>query len=419
MNALFVLYRKGFYFSLGLFVIDHIEESAVLDNGKTAAWETLLPWLKLYFTPSLGPVRIARLVEHFGSAKAVFTTRTALLRQSLPANIVDALSGIDSNNGIQKKMNAVRDWLNATDHHYVLCPDSDHYPAVLRQLPDYPPILFASGNIKLLQTPMLAIVGSRRPTAQGNMMAEKIAFELAQYGLTIVSGLAAGIDTRAHRGGLSATKSSVAVIGTGIDKVYPAINQSLSCQMEAEGLLVSEFPLGTPPAASNFPKRNRIISGLALGVLVVEAAEKSGSLITARLALEQGREVFAMPGAINNYQTKGCHWLIREGAVLVWEASQILEELKLPLKQWITNDNSIKPASAELSEENQIDIAIKQVACPVQRNLLQSMGSESWHMDELLLNMSVSQEELITALVLLEINGMVMLDSCGYRRILG
>lgn len=389
-----------------------------MKNLKTEEWEILLPWLKFYFTEGLGCLRIARIVEYFGSASTIFTAAPGLLQKHLPARIANAIAAIDNNDKIQQKITQTCNWLNAGEHHYILCPDSEHYPDILRQLPDYPPVLFASGNINLLQTPMLAIVGSRRPTLQGKTIAEKISFELAKCGLTIVSGLAAGVDACAHYGALNATKSTVAVIGTGIDKVYPLANLQLTRQMKKQGLIISEFPLGTPPAASNFPKRNRIISGLSLGVLVVEAAERSGSLITARLALEQGRDVFAIPGAINNLQSKGCHRLIRDGAVLVYEASQIVAELKLPIERWIiTEDNKNTTSSAEVSKNCVDDDIIRHIDCPVQRNLLQALGSESWHADELMLNMTISQEELMSALTLLEINGMVTLGSYGYSRI--
>ncbi|MCY4330711.1 MAG: DNA-processing protein DprA, partial [Endozoicomonadaceae bacterium] len=216
-----------------------------------------------------------------------------------------------------------------------------------------------------------------------------------------------------------ATKSTIAVLGTGIDRVYPAVNRQLTYQIEKQGLLISELPLGTSPVAGNFPKRNRIISGLSLGVLVVEATEKSGSLITARLALEQGREVFAMPGAANNIQAKGCHRLIRDGAALICEASHIMQELKPFIKQWLDeeeNKNVQSVLDKPVTENHSQDNVIQQITCPVQRDILQVLGSESWHTDELLLHMDIVQEVLMTALTLLEINGIIVTDAYGYRR---
>jgi DNA processing protein len=220
-------------------------------------------------------------------------------------------------------------WLEQPGHRLLTLADAA-YPPLLLQTPDPPVILYATGRSELLLQPALAVVGSRSPTPRGAADAEAFAAVLSDAGLTIVSGLAFGIDAAAHRGGLRGTGSSVAVVGTGLDRVYPARHRDLAHELALRGALVSEFALGTPPVAANFPRRNRILSGLARGCLVVEAALRSGSLITARQALEQGREVFAVPGSIHSPLSKGCHWLIKQGGKLVESAQDVLEELRLP-----------------------------------------------------------------------------------------
>jgi DNA processing protein len=203
--------------------------------------------------------------------------------------------------------------------------DAD-YPQLLLQIPDPPPLLYVKGNCSLLNRFALAVVGSRNATAQGIANAQEFARSLSDAGITIVSGLALGVDAAAHHGGLAGAASSIAVVGTGLDIVYPARNRALAHALAERGALISEFPLGTPALASNFPRRNRVISGISRGCLVVEAALQSGSLITARLANEQGREVFALPGSIHSPLAKGCHRLIKQGAKLVDDANDILEE---------------------------------------------------------------------------------------------
>jgi DNA processing protein len=211
--------------------------------------------------------------------------------------------------------------------HLAVAIDSPLYPPLLARLDDAPPVLFVDGDVAVLGEPQLAIVGSRNPTAAGRDTAFDFAAELARAGLTITSGLAAGIDTAAHEGALAAGGRTVAVCGTGLDITYPPANQALARRIAAAGAVVSEFPAGTPPRPENFPRRNRVLSGLALGVLVIEAAQRSGSLITARLAGEQGREVFAVPGSIHNPLARGCHRLIRDGAKLVESVADVLAEL--------------------------------------------------------------------------------------------
>ncbi|HXF47114.1 MAG TPA: DNA-processing protein DprA, partial [Burkholderiaceae bacterium] len=258
----------------------------------------------------------------------------AALARIVPEPLARALAA-PTDAALDAAIGAAQAWLAAAPHRFLLTLADADYPTALLASADPPPVLFGEGRRELLATPLLAIVGSRSCTRQGEATASAFAQALAHAGLTIVSGLAAGIDAAAHRGALRAAEegapaATIAVVGTGADVVYPAGNRALTEQIRSGGLLLSEFALGTPPLAHNFPRRNRIIAALARGVLVVEAALRSGSLITARLAAELGREVFAIPGSIHSPTAKGCHRLIKEGAKLVESAADILDELRLP-----------------------------------------------------------------------------------------
>ncbi len=281
-------------------------------------------WLRLAMIPGLGNVTLRRLLTEFGAPENVLTARHGELRHFVSAKIATLI--LDGGNS--KVADETLAWIGEPGNHVVTLGDPD-YPQLLLQTADPPPLLFVKGRPELLNRPSLAIVGSRNATAQGMDNAAEFARALSGAGLTIVSGLALGIDTAAHRGGLAGLGSSFALVGTGLDVVYPARNKALAHELAANGALVSEFPLGTPPLANNFPRRNRLISGMSLGCLVVEAALQSGSLITARFANEQGREVFALPGSIHSPLAKGCHALIKQGAKLVDDANDILDELKI------------------------------------------------------------------------------------------
>ena len=281
-------------------------------------------WLRLTLTPGLGNVSLRALLTEFGTPEQVLAARPAELRKFTGAEVVTLIAGGGNVPGAQQALA----WLVEPTNHLVTLGDVD-YPQLLLQTADPPPLLYVKGRLDLLNRPSLAIVGSRNATAQGMENATDFARALSEAGITIVSGLALGIDAAAHRGGLAGSGSSLALVGTGLDIVYPARNKALAHELAAKGTLVSEYPLATPPLANNFPRRNRLISGMSLGCLVVEAALQSGSLITARFANEQGREVFALPGSIHSPVAKGCHALIKQGAKLVDDANDILEELKL------------------------------------------------------------------------------------------
>ena len=293
----------------------------------------LADWLRLMRVPGLGDTAIRRLLTVFGLPDRVFAATRGELMSVVDLARASAISAARGDLAIGLAVGQALAWADAPGNAILTLADSA-YPRHLLTVADPPPVLFFKGRLELLLRPALAIVGSRNATAQGLANAEGFARALSAAGFTIVSGQALGIDTAAHRGALDAAVSTIgaagstiAVIGTGADIVYPARNRDLAHAIAAGGLIVSEFPLGTPALAANFPRRNRIISGLARGVLVVEAALRSGSLITARLAGEQGRDVFAIPGSIHSPLSKGCHVLIKQGAKLVDSAADIIEEL--------------------------------------------------------------------------------------------
>ncbi len=283
---------------------------------------TLASWLTLSQIPCLGNEGQRKLLQTFGSPEAVFLASSAELNRIVKPSITSSiLQGFD-----EAALAATETWLSDSHNRILTIADAD-YPQALLNITDPPLLLYTKGRTELLNIPALAIVGSRNASPQGLRNAEAFALAASDAGLCIVSGMAHGIDAAAHLGGLGGKSSSIAIVGTGLDKVYPSAHRELAHRLAQDGLLVSEFPLGTPPLPANFPRRNRIISGLSLGCLVVEASLQSGSLITARMALEQGREIFAIPGSIHSPQSKGCHALIKQGAKLVESAQDILEEL--------------------------------------------------------------------------------------------
>ena len=280
-------------------------------------------WLRLSLLHGLGHQSLRKLLVALGTPAGILGAAQRELCAVVPEKMALAIR----NGGAEASALAeVEQWLAAPANHVITLADHD-YPQALLETPDPPPLLYVKGRLDLLNRPGFAIVGSRNATAQGLGNAEAFATTLSNAGLTIISGLALGVDAAAHRGGLSGKSSTIAVVGTGLDIVYPARNRELAHHVAEQGTLISEFALGTPALAANFPRRNRLISGLAKGCLVVEAAVSSGSLITARLATDQGREVFAIPGSIHSPLAKGCHALIKQGAKLVESAQDVLEEL--------------------------------------------------------------------------------------------
>jgi len=294
------------------------------DNHLLAGYvdESLKAWLSLSLIQGLGGEGARHLLKEFGSPEAVLAASVNSLRSFVKPDVASAIG-----KGIRDDaLTPTLIWLEDMQNHVITLGDSD-YPQALLNISDPPLLLYVKGRLDLLNASALAIVGSRHATPQGISNAEEFANLLSDAGLCIISGMAHGIDAAAHRGALRGQGSSIAVVGTGLDKVYPAANRDLAHTLAKQGAIISEFPLGTPPVGTNFPRRNRLISGMSIGCLVVEASQQSGSLITARQAMEQGRDVFAIPGSIHSPQSRGCHKLIKQGAKLVETAQDILEEL--------------------------------------------------------------------------------------------
>jgi DNA processing protein len=367
--------------------------------------EEIAAWIRLMDTDGVGPQTARELLTRFGLPSEIFDAGFSALQKCVPEKIAYAICAPVSE-ALQERIDRTLAWTDHADNHVLTLADN-HYPRALLNTTDPPPVLYAKGDISLLTRPSVAIVGSRNATTQGMQNAERFAQVLSAAGLTVISGLALGIDAAAHRGALLHTRdtrdggSTVAVTGTGLELVYPARHRELAHQIAEAGCLLSEYPLGTPAIASNFPRRNRIISGLAMGVLVVEAAAQSGSLITARSALEQGREVFAIPGSIHSPLSKGCHMLLRQGAKLVESAQDILEELR-----W-NRDNLSAP---ERNDTPQIDSSLQ--------HLLDVAGYDPVSIDQLLQRSDLSVAEVQAGLLTLELNGqMELLPGGQYRRI--
>jgi DNA processing protein len=285
------------------------------------------------------------------------------------------------------------DWLSQDDCS-IVCWRSDHYPQLLAEIDDPPILIYVRGDVDALQLPMLAIVGSRNPTRGGLQTAFEFSRHLARTGFCIASGLAQGIDTAAHTGALEPGGMTVAVLGHGIDRIYPAANRDLAHRIAKSGALVSEYPLGSPPRREHFPQRNRLISGMSLGTLVVEAAKRSGSLITARLAAEQGREVFAIPGSIHNALSRGCHQLIRQGAKLVESADDIQSELG-PLVGHLMQNATAALQTDDISTKRDADYEA----------LLAVMGHDPMSADQLASESGLTIEQVSSMLLILELEG--------------
>jgi len=342
----------------------------------------LASWLQLTLTPGLGPSAIRQLLKLYGLPDQVLARSRSELSRVAPRAAFEALDSAE----VLKAVAQASEWAAQPGHAVVTLAD-ETYPRLLLEIPDPPTLLYAHGRLELLGRPALAMVGSRNATAQGERNAESFARAFGEAGLTIVSGLALGIDAAAHRGGLLGPGSTIAVLGTGIDVLYPARNIGLAADIADRGLLLSEFPLGTRAAAHNFPRRNRLISGLAQGCLVVEAALASGSLITARAAAEQGREVFAVPGSIHSPLSKGCHALIKSGAKLVESADDVLTELS-GFRQ--VRNSAPTPLRTPLSEP-----------------LFAHMGFDPIDVDSLCARAGLPAEEVSSQLLRLELAGLV------------
>jgi len=358
-------------------------------------------WLALALTPGLGPTRIKKLIEHYGTAERVFHASLT----ELEATGMRAVSAQSLATGKSLEL-AQQECVKAVEAGAKIISLSDpEYPARLKEIYDPPVILFVKGSIEVLAQPGIAMVGTRHPTPYGSGMAERLSTDLAARGLVIISGLARGIDTASHRGAVAAKGKTVAVLGTGIDVMYPKENTRLAEQIVAlGGALISEFPTGTFPAPQNFPIRNRIISGMSAGVLVVEAAEYSGTRITSRCALEQNRDVYAVPGNVTNKNSWGPNTLIKQGAKLVATWEDVWEELPTDVQVALgaMQNESPAPETASLFPD--------EVTSPHEKKILRLLkADESTHIDQLveLLENEMSSSEIFAALFELELNGKV------------
>ena len=358
-------------------------------------------WLALALTPGLGPTRIKKLIENFGTGERVFNASLT----ELEATGILAVSAQSIATGKSMELAQEECGKVVEAGARIISLSDPEYPPRLKEIYDPPVILFVKGSVEVLAQPGIAMVGTRHPTPYGSGMAERLSTDLAARGLVIISGLARGIDTASHRGAVAAKGKTVAVLGTGIDVMYPKENTRLTEQIVAMGgALISEFPVGTFPAPQNFPIRNRIISGISAGVLVVEAAEYSGTRITSRLALEQNRDVYAVPGNVTNKNSWGPNTLIKQGAKLVATWEDVWEELPPDIQAALSSrqNESIEPETASLFPD--------EVSSPHEKKILRLLkADESTHIDELveLLEAEISPSEIFAALFELELNGKI------------
>jgi DNA processing protein len=381
-----------------------------------AADAELAAWLRLALTPGIGAEAQRNLLAAFGLPSQIFASGLSALRGVVGAPRAERLLRDDAD--IEQQIAAALAWLAEPGNHLLTLADAA-YPQALLTSADPPILLYAKGRVELLNRPALAIVGSRNATPQGAANAEAFAAAFAAAGLTVVSGMALGIDRAAHLGALSASPASdaaagstIAVIGTGADRIYPARNRELARRIAVDGVIISEFPLDTPALAGNFPRRNRLIAGLGQGCLVVEAAARSGSLITARLASEAGREVFAIPGSIHSPLAKGCHQLIKQGAKLVESAQDVLEELAWQPGAAYTTATTAAPP--ETGKSTPLAGANADTA-----RLLDSLGFDPCSLDVLVERSGLTAETLLAILLQLELDGqLTSLPGGRYQRLI-
>ncbi len=370
-------------------------------------------WLALWRLPGAGPAQFQAVIDQLGEIGALFRQSPEQLREwGFDSEQTGALTAFATGRAglLQDGVGRDLDWLQQSPDHHILTWQHPAYPNLLRQIRGAPPVLFVRGQVDALSLPQIAIVGSRHCSREGKELARQFARHFSRNGFVTTSGLALGIDAAAHTGALEAGQT-IAVLAHGLDTLFPVRNRELGEQVAASGALVSEFPIGVQPRPEFFPRRNRIISGLSLGVLVVEAAVKSGSLITANVAADQGREVFAIPGSIHNPLAKGCHALIRNGARLVESADQVVEEL-LPLLGYLRQQVLFEDAvSANSTGQIHYD-----QASPEQR-VLGTLEYEPCAVDQIVLLTGLPVADVTSALVLLELDGLIRQQRGGYCRV--
>lgn len=385
-----------------------------------------LAWIELALTPFVGAETFLRIIKYFGSAQNALSASAA----EVTPFFHHQQAGKYWHSKIAKQATeAAIEWEQAhSDARLLLLADND-FPAMLTNGLTPPPLLFVRGDSQCLHQPALSIVGSRHATPQAMRITRDFAAALAQKGVTVISGMAGGADTAAHQGALQAMGTTVAVWGTGIDRVYPARNKNLAAQIVAHGCIISEFPLGTRPSPGNFPRRNRLIAALSQGTLVVEAATESGSLITARLAGEMGREVMAIPGSIDNPLSKGCHTLIKQGAKLVENLEDILQECPHLLQKKDLQSYSHRPhlqtddmSKLSISADGSEDLSSAQspdcILNPMEQQVLDGLGYGIMHPDMLVTTLGMAATDVYAHLVTLELGGWITTLPGGcYQRI--
>lgn len=348
-------------------------------------------WVAINLVPGLGSVLIKRLLERFKTPEAVFqaSIKELLMIEGLNEKVAHEILKGPPEQKVYRELSLIKEIGGR-----VISFDDEDYPQRLKEIYDPPPILYLRGEFKKEDELAVSIVGSRRTSPYGRWVTEKLSQELASHGVTIISGMARGIDSVAHLGALSAGGRTIAVLGCGVDRVYPSENRVLFQRIIDHGAVVSEFPMGSPPEGSHFPKRNRIISGLSIGVVVVEASEESGSLITAHYALEQGREVFAVPGNIGTKGSRGTHLLIRQGAKLIESSEDILEEI---LPQWKREKERLEEIETPEPE-----------LTPEEREIYKQMGENPLHIDTIIRESGLDPGKVSSLLLNLELKGLIV-----------
>ena len=361
-------------------------------------------WLTLLHTENVGATTFHTLLDTFGSAEAALNaSRQQLSGLAIKADAISALC-----NQEKPDIDADLNWWHAEKNHHIITLNDEHYPSGLKNLPDAPPVLYVRGDPDYLLQPQLAMVGTRNPTAAGRNTAKEFAHHLSDVGITITSGLASGIDGASHEGALRGLAGTIAVVAHGLDIVYPAQHQKLAQDISENGAVISEMPIGIQPLRGFFPRRNRLISALSLGTLVVEAAQKSGSLITARYALEQNRDVFAIPGSIHNPMARGCHQLIRQGAKLVESAEDILEDLQFP-----SAPDTLYPIKTGTDIHEKPKDLHKRLD-PDHQKLLKCLAYEPASIDELVVSSDFNAAEVASMLLIMELEGLIVCQNGRY-----
>jgi DNA processing protein len=360
-------------------------------------YDKLKYWIALKSIAGIGNITFPALMDKFGSLPAIFTAPVSHLKEirGISKEKATAIAGFNNWDKVKEEL----ELLDKNEINIITYQD-ELYPAKLKHIYDRPPFLYVRGNLKKDDI-NIAVVGSRLASTYGKYTTERISRELALKGLTIVSGMARGIDSTAHRGALTAHGRTIAVLGSGLDVIYPPENKKLFAEIIENGAIISEFPLGTPPHSANFPTRNRIISGMSYGVVIVEAGEKSGSLITARLALEQGREVFAVPGSIDAAGSRGTNKLIKQGAKLIENTDDILEEILPQIERTIV----LKPHSIANSET--IAAKSSEILSTADQKIIGFISGGRVHIDDLISSTALSSADILSALTTLELKGIV------------